>query len=83
MLAEATSPASTGVDQVLGQEGTWGLGFGVDEDGFGMGGLGGHLGWWSTSGEYAIGYVTGSLGGYEPLEALESVVRAVIDLPAL
>jgi len=48
-----------------------------------MGGLGGHLGWWSTSGEYAIGYVTGTLGGYEPLESLESAVRDVLGLPSL
>ncbi len=83
LLGEATSQVSVGEDRVLGSESAWGLGFGVDEDGYGMGGLGGHVGWWSTAGEYAIAYVTGTLGGYEPLEALESVVRDVLGLPAL
>jgi CubicO group peptidase (beta-lactamase class C family) len=83
LLSDATSRVSVGVDRVVGIEGAWGLGFGVDEDGFGMGGLGGHLGWWSTSGEYAIGYVSGSLGGYEPLESLESGVRDALGLPSL
>ena len=38
LLAEATSRVSVGVDRVLGSENAWGLGFGVDDDGFGMGG---------------------------------------------
>lgn len=83
LLAEAASKVSVGRDQVLGDESAWGLGFGVDDDGFGMGGLGGHVGWWSSVGEYAMGYVSGSLGGFEALEALESVVREVLDLPPL
>ena len=41
------------------------------------------MGWWSTVGEYGVGYVTGSLGGYEPADALESAVRAVLRLPPL
>lgn len=84
LLAEATSSVTMGIDRVLGSENAWGLGFAVDPDeGFGMGGVGGQLGWWSTSGEYAVGYVTGSLGGYDPVDALESAVRDVLGLPPL
>ena len=83
LLAEATSPASTGVDQVLGSENTWGLGFSVDEVGWGMGGIGGHLGFWSNQGQFALGYVTGSLGTYDAVDALETAIRAVHGLPPL
>ena len=44
MLAEATAVAGSGVDLVMGDEREWGLGFALDPDGFGMGGLGGSVG---------------------------------------
>lgn len=83
LLAEATAPVSRGVDRVIGTENAWGLGFGVDDDGWGMGGIGGHLGIWSAEGEFALGFVTGGLGGYEDVTALENAVRAVHRLPPL
>jgi CubicO group peptidase (beta-lactamase class C family) len=42
LLREATTAQCTGVDAVVGQDSAWGLGFGVDADGFGMGGWGGN-----------------------------------------
>ena len=43
---EAASAQASGVDRVMGgQERSGGLGFAVEEDGFGMGGVRGSLGW--------------------------------------
>ena len=41
MLAEAVTPQCAGPDRVFGDDTAWGLGFGISEDGYGMGGLGG------------------------------------------
>ncbi|MEP6665920.1 MAG: serine hydrolase domain-containing protein [Nocardioidaceae bacterium] len=83
LLTAATSVVASGTDQVLGDESAWGLGFAVDEDGYGMGGIGGHLGWWSREGEYALGYVTGSLGNYGAVDAVETAFRECLGLPPL
>ncbi len=42
LLAEATRVQRFGPDLVFGGERAWGLGFGLDETGFGLGGLGGN-----------------------------------------
>ena len=42
-----TSVAADGHDLVVGSRTQWGLGVGVDTDGWGMGGVGGSFGWWS------------------------------------
>ena len=83
MLAEATAVAGSGVDMVMGDEREWGLGFALDPDGFGMGGLGGSVGWWSEVGQYAFGFVTGEIAGYDRSERLENAVRECLVLPAL
>ena len=43
LLAEATRVQCSGVDRVFGHDNAWGLGFGIDEDGYGMGGIGRQL----------------------------------------
>jgi CubicO group peptidase (beta-lactamase class C family) len=83
MLAEATAVAGSGVDMVMGDEREWGLGFALDPDGFGMGGLGGSVGWWSEVGQYAFGFATAEIAGYDRSERLENAVRGCLDLPAL
>lgn len=83
MLAEATAAAGTGIDMVMGDEREWGLGFGLDPDGFGMGGLGGSVGWWSEAGQYALGFVTAEIAGYDRSERLENAVRGCLGLPPL
>jgi CubicO group peptidase (beta-lactamase class C family) len=83
MSATATAVAGSGTDQVMGDEREWGLGFVLDPDGFGMGGLGGSLGWWSEVGQYALGFVTGEIAGYDRAERLENAVRACLGLPPL
>lgn len=83
LLAEATKAQCSGPDLVLGQENAWGLGFGVDDDGFGMGGLGGSFGAASTQGGYAFAYVTGTMGDGSAGQALENTFRSCLGLAPL
>ena len=84
LLREATSAQGRGVDRVMGgPERAWGLGFAVEDDGFGMGGSGGSLGWASTDGGYAYGFVTGTMGDHERAEIVENALREVLGLPPL
>jgi CubicO group peptidase (beta-lactamase class C family) len=84
LLAEATSAQATGVDLVVGgPERTWGLGFAVDDDGYGMGGTGGSVGWASVVGDYAIGFVTGSMGNHDRADRLENAFRSCLGLPPI
>ena len=69
------------MDRVVGAEVQWGLGFGVDPDGYGMGGLGGSFGWWSENGQYAFGFVTGLVADHERGDRVENAVRDVLGLP--
>ena len=46
-----------------------------------MGGLGGSYGGTCTSGGYTIGFVTGSVGSFERIDALEAVLRDCLGLP--
>jgi CubicO group peptidase (beta-lactamase class C family) len=79
LVAEVTRPQLVARDRVLDREVAWGLGVQVDleEGGFGMGGVGGNLGWPAAEG-YAVGYVTRRLGDFDRIEAIEEVVRAVL-----
>lgn len=84
LLAEATTAQATGIDLVMGgPERSWGLGFGVDDDGFGMGGTGGSVGWASVVGGYAFGFVTGSMGNHDRADRLENAVRSCLGLPPI
>ena len=82
LVAEAISPQLVALDHVLDRTVAWGLGFQVDveEGGFGMGGMGGNLGWWGEEG-YAIGYVTRRLGDHERVDAIDTAVRGVLARP--
>jgi CubicO group peptidase (beta-lactamase class C family) len=81
MLAEAVSPQCAGPDQVFGHENAWGLGFGIDDGSYGMGGLGGNYGGTCTEGGYTIGFVTGSIGNFDRADALENALRSCLGLP--
>jgi CubicO group peptidase (beta-lactamase class C family) len=81
LLREAVRPHASGVDEVLGQEAAWGLGFGVDPDGFGMGGVGGSFGWWSEVGGYSFAFLTGHIGDHGRGDRLENALREVLGLP--
>jgi CubicO group peptidase (beta-lactamase class C family) len=80
MLREATTAQCSGPDQVLGDDSSWGLGFGLDPDGFGMGGSGGNIGWASTAGGYAYGFVTGTLGSFERSNLCENALRSCLGM---
>ncbi|HEY3955336.1 MAG TPA: serine hydrolase domain-containing protein [Streptosporangiaceae bacterium] len=83
MLAEAITPQATGPDRVFGGGTSWGLGFGIDGDGWGMGGLGGSYGGACPAGGYTVGFLTGSAGGHDRGEALENTLRDCLGLPPL
>jgi CubicO group peptidase (beta-lactamase class C family) len=81
VLAEATRAQRSGPDLVFGGERSWGLGFGIDDTGFGMGGLGGNYAGLSVDGGYALAFVTGSMGSHERVDGLEQVLRRCLGLP--
>jgi CubicO group peptidase (beta-lactamase class C family) len=81
---EAATPQARGIDRVMGgPERAWGLGFGVDDEGFGMGGIGGSVGWASTRDRYAFAFVTGTMGDHNRADALETAFRDTLGLPPL
>jgi CubicO group peptidase (beta-lactamase class C family) len=82
-LAEATRPQCSGTDQVFGDDNAWGLGFGIDDEGFGLGGLGGSYGGTSARGGYSLGFVTGSAGTHQRLTSLENSLRTCLALEPL
>lgn len=82
-LRALTTTAARGEDRVVGGDRRWGLGVAVEDDGWGMGGLGGSLGWWSEEGGYAFGFVTGQLGAHDDSGLLEDTVRGCLGLPPL
>jgi CubicO group peptidase (beta-lactamase class C family) len=61
-VAAMTSPQTAGPDRLLGQDTTWGLGVGLEDGGWGMGGIGGSLGWAVPSHGLAWAYVTTRIG---------------------
>lgn len=81
---EAAQAQASGVDRVMGgAPRSWGLGFAVDDDGFGMGGIGGSIGWACPAGQYAYAFLTGSLGGHDRSDRVENAFREVIGLAPL
>ena len=80
MLANAVTPQCAGPDRVSGDDNAWGLGFGISDDGYGMGGLGGNYGGASTAGGYTVGFVTGSVGDHDRVDKLENTLRECLGL---
>jgi hypothetical protein len=70
-------------DLVMGDDRAWGLGVVLDEDGYGMGGVGGSFGWWSEKDRYALAFLTGHIGDHDRGDRVESVVRDALGLPPL
>lgn len=83
LVAELARPGPVEPDLVMADERSWGLGVGVDPDGWGMGGLGGSVGWWSSQGAYAIAFLTGHIGDHDRGDRLETAVREALGLPPL
>jgi CubicO group peptidase (beta-lactamase class C family) len=81
LLAEATRVQSSGPDRVMGWDNEWGLGFGLGDGGFGMGGLGGSYAGAMPTDDYVLAFVTGTMGDHARVEGLEDVIRDCLSLP--
>jgi CubicO group peptidase (beta-lactamase class C family) len=81
-VAEMVRVQHSGPDLLLGDDVEWTLGMQVDPDGtWGMGGIGGNVGYADPALDYAFGYVTHHLAGFERVDALaEATLRAVQDV---
>ncbi len=78
LFREYTAPQSVGHDLVLDQDVTWALGHQLEEDEIAMGGAGGCAGWSDLRGSYGSGWVTRGLGSWEPLDAVDPLVRTAL-----
>lgn len=65
LLDEALSDQAVGEDVFLRRHARWGLGFQLDEDGFGHGGLGGALGWGNREYRFGFAYVTNFMAEHD------------------
>lgn len=73
-------PLLRGTDHVLGRPVAWGLGPQFDNDGsFGMGGVGGCVGWYEPALDLALGIATPVVG---PMERLDPIDDAISELRA-
>jgi CubicO group peptidase (beta-lactamase class C family) len=70
-------------DLVIGDVREWGLGVVIEDDGFGMGVVGGSFGWASRRGGYAVAFLTGHIAGHDRGDRLENALRDVLGLPLL
>ena len=80
---QALSPQATGIDEVVGEYLSWGLGLQVDDDGFGMGGVGGAFGGASRTGGYGIGFLPAHMGDYDRVDQVEGVLRECLGVSPL
>ena len=83
LVRELSRVQAAGDDAVTGSHTAWGLGVAVEADGWGMGGLGGSLGWWSEQGRYAFGFVTAYLDEHDRSAHVENAARRALQLPPL
>ncbi len=84
VFGEMTRGHDVEVDRVVGGEPrAWGLGVAVEDDGWGMGGIGGSTGWWCAEGGYAAAYLTSHVADHGPATKVEDALRAVLDLQGL
>jgi CubicO group peptidase (beta-lactamase class C family) len=78
-MAEATAVQYAGPDLLLERPVRWTLGMQLDDDGsWGMGGIGGSVGYADPARGYAFAYVTSHLAGFDRVDALADAVNHVI-----
>jgi CubicO group peptidase (beta-lactamase class C family) len=65
-------------DPVIDDDVTWGLGVWVDQDGYGMGGVGGSLAMADPHLRLAEAYVTRRMGDHDRADAMDAAVRAAL-----
>jgi CubicO group peptidase (beta-lactamase class C family) len=74
---ESLRPQVVGHDHVLDRPVAWGLGPQVDEDGVGMGGVGGSSGWHDTDLGLSVGVTTCAVGPSDRLDPLDDALAAL------
>lgn len=78
-VAEATRVQYDGPDLLLERDVRWSLGMQVDDDtSWGMGGIGGNLGYADPVRGYALGYVTRHLAGFERVDTLIEALHSCL-----
>jgi CubicO group peptidase (beta-lactamase class C family) len=78
-VAEAVRAQYTGPDLLLERPVRWTPGMQLDDDGtWGMGGIGGSVGYADPARGYAFAYVTSHLAGFDRVDALADAVNEVI-----
>jgi CubicO group peptidase (beta-lactamase class C family) len=80
-VAAMTSPQATGRDRLLGMEVSWGLGVGLEDGCWGMGGIGGSLGWANPDRGLAFAYATTRIGDFDRALAFEAALMAALPDP--
>jgi CubicO group peptidase (beta-lactamase class C family) len=75
---EYLSAQATGFDEFLHENATWSLGFRLDDEEIGMGGMGGSAGWHSPRLNYSMAYTTRGLGTFDRLEQLATIAESII-----
>jgi CubicO group peptidase (beta-lactamase class C family) len=80
---EATSTQVSGIDRFLDEHAEWGLGFALEDDFFGHGGLGGSIGYGLRDLDLAVAYVTNRMADHDRADAvLEEAERCARSLGA-
>lgn len=80
LVSQAVTAQVAGEDVLLQHHTEWGLGFQVDVDGFGLGGVGGSLGWGNREHRFGFGYVTRHMGTHDRALSVFAAVASVAGL---
>lgn len=78
LVREARTVQSSGEDVLLGRPVDWGFGVQVTADGFGMGGLGGSLGWGNCEHRFGFAYVTHRMAGHDRAMAVFQTLADIL-----
>jgi CubicO group peptidase (beta-lactamase class C family) len=78
LLAEALAPQAVGIDQLLGEQATWTLGWRREGRFVGLGGIGGSSAGMDEERGYALAYTTRRLGGHDRSNACYDALEACL-----
>ena len=81
LVRDAVAVHVAGEDLLLKRPVSWGLGFQVDTDGFGLGRIGGALGWGNLAHHFGFGYVTNSMASHARALLVYQAAAEVIGIP--
>ena len=79
MAREMAAVQCSGTDVLVGPGMSWGLGVGVEESGFGMGGLGGSYGGGDLARRFGFAYVTATMADHDRVDLVADAFEACID----